>query len=943
MGKTRNTGKLATQIQFDNSNNLVIGNSTSSSFNTSGSVNAIGGITGSIFGIGDPTSFSASISSDLVNLENKSASVDISISNINNVTSSNLARLSNLETKSSSVDISISNINSVTSSNLARLSNLESKSASVDISITNINSITSSNLARLSNLETKSASVDISITNINSFTASNNITSLNSKTGSYATTGSNTFFGTQTYSGSVYIANDLVVQGSSSIQYISASSVSIGTNIVQLNTANPTVRFAGLTVIDSGSIGGSGSFLYDSVEDEFIFVHRGNGTNVTSSHFIMGPETFDNLGNETYLTCNILTKGTGKEHLVDSCIFDNGTTTCIKNNLVGTGTISGTTIYGSTAVCSAVGKFTSCIDAGAAIFSANSTTLNVNTSTRVLEVTGKNSYYATQIIGGTGTGTSYGLSVNAGTNSSDVAFQVYNQTETAIRLFVRGDGNVGIGTNSPNFKTHISTGSDTSITQPTAGTYGLYIQQNSSGNVGGLYIQDGASNSGNSIFVGDNNGVARFVVNTDGNVLVGSSSNDFGKLDITVAPSSYTAALGLGLQTNSGEGNSVGISFKTKVSLSGVIWENARIAAFTDSISLSAYGALAFYTMNATTLSERMRIASDGNVGIKCTSPGVSLVVGTTDALKLPTGTTAQRPSGASGLIRMNSTTGQPEWYDSVSSSWVSFASQIGTCTYDVQYLVVGGGGGGGMDRAGAGGAGGYRLDCMSLISGTSYYAIIGAGGASNSYGTQGCRSAFNGISSQVTVEMIGGGAGGSGNNTYAGTAGGSGGGGGNSNGGCSNAGGAGTTGQGNAGGSGVYSLPNYGAGGGGGAGGVGANGTCLVSGDGGVGCQNSICGVSRYYAGGGGAGNYGEGTMGLGGAGGGGNGNRNGAGCPGAANSGGGGGSEGTNTGAGGGAGGSGIVIIRYCGSQRGKGGTIVSCNGHTIHIFLSSTMYTA
>jgi hypothetical protein len=98
------------------------------------------------------------------------------------------------------------------------------------------------------------------------------------------------------------------------------------------------VRFAGLTIIDSGSVGGSGSFLYDSVQDEFIFVHRGNGTNVTSSHFVLGPETYDSLGNETYLTTNILSKGTGKEHLVDSCIFDNGTTTCIKNNLVGTGT-----------------------------------------------------------------------------------------------------------------------------------------------------------------------------------------------------------------------------------------------------------------------------------------------------------------------------------------------------------------------------------------------------------------------------------------------------------------------------------------------------------------------------------------------------------------------------------------------------------------------------
>ena len=308
----------------------------------------------------------------------------------------------------------LTNIEIISASNINRITSLETKSASVDISISNINAVTASNIARLSNLETKSSSVDISVTNINSFTASNGNTSLNQLTGSLATTGSNSFFGTQVFSGSVYIANDLIVQGSSSIQYISASSVSIGTNIVQLNTANPSVRYAGLSIIDSGSIGGSGSFLYDSLQDEFIFVHRGNGTNVTSSHFVLGPETYDSLGNETYLTCNVLTKGTGKEHLVDSCIFDNGTTTCIKNNLVGTGTMSGTTIfgstitcspigcfatscatsfiggtmsgttiYGSTAVCSTVGKFTSCIDAGAATFacSVQSNSIKLNTAT----------------------------------------------------------------------------------------------------------------------------------------------------------------------------------------------------------------------------------------------------------------------------------------------------------------------------------------------------------------------------------------------------------------------------------------------------------------------------------------------------------------------------------------------------------------------------------
>jgi hypothetical protein len=122
-------------------------------------------------------------------------------------------------------------------------------------------------------------------------------------------------------------------------------------------------------------------------------------------------------------------------------------------------------------------------------------------------------------------------------------------------------------------------------------------------------------------------GTERMRINSSGNVLIGGTSSDYGKLDVTVSPSSYTAALGLGLQTNSGEGNSVGISFKTKISLSGAIWENARIAAFTDAVSSSVYGALAFYTMSATTLSERMRIGNNGFVGIGVVSPAYKLEV----------------------------------------------------------------------------------------------------------------------------------------------------------------------------------------------------------------------------------------------------------------------------------------------------------------------------
>ena len=208
-------------------------------------------------------------------------------------------------------------------------------SSSINQVITGIQSSTESSDARLSNIESKSASVDTSISNINSFTASNGTTSLNSKTGSYATTGSNSFYGTQVFSGSVFIANDLIVQGSSSIQYISASSVSIGTNIVQLNTDTPAVRFAGLTVQDSGSSAGvTGSMLWDSLCNRWIYSNPST-IGYSGGMLLSGPRT-QTLGTEPTLTCNFIAKSGGGDHLYDSCIIDDGTTTCIKNNLVGT-------------------------------------------------------------------------------------------------------------------------------------------------------------------------------------------------------------------------------------------------------------------------------------------------------------------------------------------------------------------------------------------------------------------------------------------------------------------------------------------------------------------------------------------------------------------------------------------------------------------------------
>lgn len=305
-----------------------------------------------------------------------------------------------------------------------------------------------------------------------------------------------------------------------------------------------------------------------------------------------------------------------------------------------------------------------------------------------------------------------------------------------------------------------------------------------------------------------------------------------------------------------------------------------------------------------------------------------------TGAMKLPVGSTAQRPTGAPGLIRQNSTTGNPEWWDGTTNNWQQFSQPAG---YSINYLVVAGGGGGGFYLGGGGGAGGMLTGSGSLSSGTAYTITVGSGGAGSvsgsTTGTNGNNSLISGI-----VTAVGGGGGGSFNTAAAGASGGSGGGAVYGN--FTNA--AGTSGQGSAGGQGNAGSSAASGGGGGGASAVGQNAPVGGGGAGGAGNSSSISGTSLSYAGGGGGGS----NTGFGGAGGTGGGGAGGvgsgpAGSNGSTNTGGGAGG-GSSTGNGG-SGGSGIVIISYLGSQRGTGGTVTTSGGYTIHTFTSSGTYNA
>jgi hypothetical protein len=154
-----------------------------------------------------------------------------------------------------------------------------------------------------------------------------------------ATTGSNTFTGVQTITnttnstnftegalivqGGVGIAKDVNISGSlqvlglltavsMSTQYVTSSQYVVGTSRVIVND-DDFVRFAGLTVIDSGSTYGTGSILWDSLNNHWIF--EVDDENYNSTIVIGGPKHSGSLGSEVGLTTNRVPVATDTNHI----------------------------------------------------------------------------------------------------------------------------------------------------------------------------------------------------------------------------------------------------------------------------------------------------------------------------------------------------------------------------------------------------------------------------------------------------------------------------------------------------------------------------------------------------------------------------------------------------------------------------------------------------
>jgi hypothetical protein len=267
--------------------------------------------------------------------------------------------------------------------------------------------------------------------------AENYIASINARTGSYATTGSNYFIGTQVITGSVYIANDLIVQGSSSLQNITASAVSVGTNTIILNTATPILQFGGISVFDSGStMGRSGSLLWNSINDHWINVNpSGSDEGYNSAMVINGPKNTGSLGSEAGLTTNYIPVSQGEDHITDSIIFQSGSV----NIGIGTVTPSAKLDVAGTLRASGVATFLSSVTV---VGNGRNVTINGG-----VDIKGDAGGWITQhgFLGSDGADLG-GFGANG---SGNTISSYYIGTQGTPRVTVLTGGNVGINTTSP--------------------------------------------------------------------------------------------------------------------------------------------------------------------------------------------------------------------------------------------------------------------------------------------------------------------------------------------------------------------------------------------------------------------------------------------------------------------------------------------------------------
>jgi cytoskeletal protein CcmA (bactofilin family) len=135
----------------------------------------------------------------------------------------------------------------------------------------------------------------------------------------------------------LYVSGNLEVLGSSTNVNIQSTTVEIGDNIILVNAYSPFQRYAGITGYDSGSVGTSGSMLWDSLNNYWLL----QNSDATTSKII--GTTSGSMGSEVSLTDTYFPIATGANTIADSLLRYSGTTLSFNTNKFTIESVSGNT------------------------------------------------------------------------------------------------------------------------------------------------------------------------------------------------------------------------------------------------------------------------------------------------------------------------------------------------------------------------------------------------------------------------------------------------------------------------------------------------------------------------------------------------------------------------------------------------------------------------